>query len=194
MDSIAKGQELIQKIRDGRDNEAVKMLYKKVFPIVRKFVLQRYGTRDDAFDVFQDALVDFYNLVSTKTYKEEYDAYGYVFKLSSFKWLNRLKRNQKIEYKEDMEKWDLEVEEPQRDFMLLGKQESVLEEFFKPIGKKCIELLTHTILNNMLLEDVMLRMEFSSVAAVKMQHQRCKQKLMEEIDKRPELVNKLKRV
>lgn len=192
MDTLKTGSELLQRIREGKDREVAQALYKKVFPMVKRFVINRYGTKDDAFDVFQDALVDFYKLVTTGTYKEEYDIHGYLYKLSSFKWLNKLKRNQKIEYKDDLEAYDFTEDDSPQEFILLGKTDNVLEALFAPIGKKCIELLTHTILHNMLLEDVMLRMEFSSVAAVKMQHQRCKQKVMEEIEKRPELLNKLK--
>lgn len=72
------------------------------------------------------------------------------------------------------------------------EEENLLRSLFAGIGEKCIELLSYTIFYNMLLEDVMHRMGFSSLSAVKMQQMRCKQKLMEEIEKRPSLVDRIK--
>ena len=59
-------------IKSGKDKDVVDLLYKKVYPIVKKHIVSRNGTKDDAFDVFQDALVDFYNQVMKGQFNEQY--------------------------------------------------------------------------------------------------------------------------
>ena len=178
-------------IRAGKDKEVIPLLYKKVFPVVKKYMVSRGGDKEDAFDIFQDALMDFYSQVMRDDFNTQYKVYGYLFRFCINKWITRLKRNKKIEFKEDLSDYETGVF-PESDYLLLGKEENVLKTLFSPIGTKCIELLTYTIYNNMLMEDIALRMNFPSVSAVKMQVMRCKQKLTEEIEKNPRLVDRLK--
>lgn len=180
-------------IRQGKGKEAIPLLYEKVFPLVKKYIGSHGGIKDDAFDLFQDALVDFYAQVIKGHYKEHYKVYGYLFKFCVHRWINQLKRSKKIELREDLSVFD-HREAVEAEYQLLGKEENLLRTLFAPIGDKCIELLTHTVFHNMLMEDIVLRMGFASLAAAKMQHLRCKQKLAEEIEKHPELVNRLKGV
>lgn len=184
--------EIPRLMRNGKDKEVVPLLYKKVFPVVKKYIVSRNGSKEDAFDVFQDALVDFYKQVVQGQYNEQYKVYGFLFRFSINKWVNKIKRDKKVEFKEDITELDAAEHYRHEDYVLLGKDENLLRNLFAPIGEKCIELLNCTIYLNMLLEDVMLRMNFPSVAAVKMQHQRCKQKLMEQLDKNPKLLNRLR--
>jgi len=179
-------------IKEGRDKDVVPLLYKKVYPIVKKYIVSHNGNKEDAFDMFQDALVDFYNIVMEGTYNEKYRVFGLLYRSSINKWLNKIKRDKKIQYKDEFE----EIEESggiaDQEFVLLGKEENLLKELFKPIGAKCIELLTCFIYTNLLMEDVMIRLGFPSVAAVKMQQQRCKQKVIEQIEKNPAILKRLK--
>jgi len=179
-------------MKEGKDKEVVPLLYKKVFPIVKKYIVSRNGSKEDAFDVFQDALVDFYKQVMQGQFNEQYKVYGFLFRFSINKWINKIKRDKKVEFKEDIADFDTAETTRHEEYVLLGKDENLLNTLFAPIGEKCIELLTCTIYLNMLLEDIMLRMSFPSVASVKMQHQRCKQKLMLEIEKNPKLLDRLR--
>ena len=182
-----------QLVREGKGKETVPLLYKKVFPVVKKYILSHGGIKEDAFDLFQDALVDFYAQVMAGEYKEQYKVYGYLYKFSIHKRINKVKREKKITFQEDLSIFE-NREGPVAEYGVLGKEDNLLRSLFAPIGDKCIELLTYTVLNNMLLEDIVLRMNLPSVAAAKMQQLRCKQKLAEEIAKRPELINRLKGV
>jgi RNA polymerase sigma factor (sigma-70 family) len=184
-----KEEEIPKLIHQGKDKEVVPLLYKKVFPIVRKYIVSHNGIKEDAFDVFQDALIEFYSQAKKGTYNEKYKVFGYLFRLSTYKWINKIKRDRKVIYKEDMMDFDTQEKE---EYLLLGKNEDVLKSLFSPIGEKCIELLTHTVFHNLLMEDIALRMGFPSVAAVKMKHLRCREKLIEEVNKNPALINRLK--
>ncbi|HTF81554.1 MAG TPA: sigma-70 family RNA polymerase sigma factor [Cytophagales bacterium] len=185
---------ILAKIQQGKDNEAINLLYKNVFPLVKKYVTSRGGNKDDAFDVFQDALIEFYKLVGDKKYDPKYKVEGYLYNQSMYYWLNKVKRDQKLVFKEDLEMDFIQVPEVVTDHYFVGKDEWALLSFFSNMGDKCKELLTYTIFYDLLMEDIAIRMGFSSVAAAKMQHQRCKQKMFEELDNNPKILDKLKNI
>ena len=185
-------EELIPElIRQGKDREVVPVLYKKVFPMVTKYITGHYGRKEDAADIFQDALMMFYSQVIKKEFNEQYKVYGYLYRVCINRWINKIKREKKIELKEEMETFEIS-EEQSMVHILAENRDNILQTFFSNIGDKCIEVLTYTIYNDLLLEDVMIRMGFASVDAVKMQIHRCKQKLIKEIQNNPALINKLK--
>lgn len=179
-------------IRKGKDKEVVPHLYKKVFPLVENYVRKNSGRKEDASDVFQDSLLLFYKQVIKNTFDPKYKVYGYLYRISINLWINKIKKEQKIQYLETVGEEALEEEPSHWDRPSERTDENVLRTLFSGIGEKCIELLTYTVYYNLLMEDIMLRMGFTSVDAVKMQQHRCKQKLIKEIENNPALADRLK--
>jgi RNA polymerase sigma factor (sigma-70 family) len=178
-------------IKSGRDKEAIQSLYKNVLPSVKKYIKSNSGSSDDAFDIFQDALLAFYQSVMENKFDPQYKVYGYVYKLCVFRWINKVKR-EKIQFKEELP--DVEAETPRTWFSEdeSKDEQDLLRNLFSTIGEKCLELLNYTIYKEMFLDDVMLRMKFQSGAAVRMQHARCKEKLVREMANRPEILSRLR--
>ncbi len=188
---IIKEEQIPELIRLGDDRKVIPLLYKKVLPQVEKYIKRNSGNNEDAFDVFQDALLIFYKQVIKNTFDAKYKVFGYLYRISINLWINKIKKDRKIQLVEELpEPEPMEVKE---NFFAL-KNENVLESLFSGIGDKCVELLTYSIYYNLLMEDIVIRMNFPSVSAVKMQQQRCKQKLMNEIEKNPLLLDKLREI
>jgi RNA polymerase sigma factor (sigma-70 family) len=179
-------------MRQGKDREVVPLLYKKVFPLVQKYITRRSGRREDADDVFQDAMMIFYKQVIKNTFDSKYTVYGYLYKISINCWINKVKKESRMELMDETMEAQAEDIVSVSERMISEKDENLLKNVFSDIGEKCIELLTYTIYYNLLMEDIMIRMGFTSVSAVKMQQQRCKQKLIKEIEKNPGLADQLR--
>jgi RNA polymerase sigma factor (sigma-70 family) len=179
-------------MRQGKDREVIPLLYKKVFPVVQKYITRRSGRKEDADDVFQDAMMIFYKQVIKNTFDSKYSIYGYLYKVSINCWINKVKKENRMELIDEMGDTKSEETMEINESMISGKDENILKSVFSDIGEKCIELLTYTIYYNLLMEDIVIRMGFTSVSAVKMQQQRCKQKLIKEIEKNPSLADKLR--
>jgi RNA polymerase sigma factor (sigma-70 family) len=178
-------------IKTGRDKEAIQSLYKNVLPNVKKYIRNNSGSNEDAFDIFQDALLSFYQSVMENKFDVQYKVYGYVYKLCVYRWINKAQR-ERLQFKEELP--DVRVEEPKAWFSENEPkdEEALLRNLFSSLGEKCLELLNYTIYKGMLLDDIMLRMNFQSAAAVRMQHMRCKEKLMTEMKNKPEILFKLR--
>lgn len=181
-------------IRQGNDKPVLELLYKNVFPKVRNYISSRGGIKDDANDIFQDALLFFYNQIVAKEFNEEkYKVYGYLFRLSINRWLNKLKKHNRMTLVDTLadNQYDDKNGEDYMSIDFLNKEENLIKSLFSSLGDKCIELLNCTIYSSLLLEDIALRMGFASVGAVKMQLKRCKEKLYKEIEKKPEIIELL---
>lgn len=183
---------VIQLIRQGNEKVAISLLYKKVLPQVKNYISKNRGKKEDASDVFHDALMLLYQQVLNGTFNEKYNIFGYLYRLSIFRWLNALKKDKPVTYVEDLP--EVGMEEMNQNWANSDplKEKNLLEELFSPIGEKCIELLHYSIYSEMHAEDIMLRMGFTSIDATRMQQVRCKQKLIKEIEKNPSLLDKLK--
>jgi RNA polymerase sigma factor (sigma-70 family) len=181
-------------IKIGKDQQVISLLYKTIFPKVKKYIISHGGIGDDASDVFQDAIMYLYTQIMNGKYNDEkYTIYGYLFRLSINRWLNKIKKNKRILSVENFED-SFSDTVSEEDFQFIEqskKEENLIRSVFSEMGEKCIEILNYTIFYNMLMEDIALRMGFSSVGAAKMQLKRCKDKLNLELEQKPELLNQL---
>ncbi len=190
---IIKEADLLNLIRTGDDKEAILFLYKSVYPLVKRYIKQRKGTQDDAYDVFQESLLEVYQSIMTDTFQEKFTVTGYLYRVCTFKWLNKSKRDNKIAYQHELP--DILIEEMKEHQELVfvnSEDENILKQYFAEIGDKCVELLTNTIILDFSLEEAKRQMAFNSIGAVKMQHKRCKQKMMELLAKYPKILDKLR--
>lgn len=180
-------------IKQGRDKEAIDLLYKNILPVVKKYVTRNSGTPDDAEDLFQEAVVSFYQSVMTGKFNSKYTVYGFVYKICLYRWINKERRDKKVAYKSDLEQG---FEETFSDIAVVEEEiedePSIFKRLMTPLGDKCKELLNYAIIKDMLIEDIQIRMNFPSKTAVSMQIGRCKDKLMGELEKNPAILNKLK--
>lgn len=182
-------------IREGKDQQVLNLLYKTIFPKVKKYITYHGGIADDASDAFQDAIMYLYHQIITGKYNEEkYNLNGYLFRLSINRWINKLNKHKLTTMVENVEDtMDVNLNEDRFQFIEnTQKEEDLLKKLFSGLGEKCIELLNLTIYYDMLMEDVAIRLGFSSVGAAKMQLKRCKEKLSLEVKNRPELLKQLK--
>ncbi len=189
--NIVEGN-IVHLIKEGKDREVVPVLYKKVYPLVERFILRNSGNREDASDVFQDTLLFFYKQIMSNTFNQKYSVFGYLYKICIHKWINKAKKNKKIVFVDVIENLETPIYEEFSEEIIKNSDANIVRKLFNPIGEKCVELLTYTTYSNLLLEDIMLRMELNSVSAVKMQLKRCKEKLLKQIDENPSLLNVLK--
>ncbi|MGN6646129.1 MAG: RNA polymerase sigma factor [Cytophaga sp.] len=189
---IVKEENIVSLIKSGKDREVVPVLYKKVYPLVEYYIVRNSGTKDDASDVFQDTLLLFYKQIMQDSFDEKYKVFGYLYKISLYKWMNKAKKNNRIKFVDGIENLDYLMVHETTNETIPNPDENIIRKLFSPIGEKCIELMTYTTYSSLLLEDIMLRMELNSVAAVKMQLKRCKEKLLKQIEENPSLINQLK--
>src|SRR5690606_19283523 len=79
---------------DVADRQVVFMtLYEICFPTVARFIAKRGGTLDEAADVFQDALLVYYEKTREQSFRVMQDNKGYIFGIARHLWLKRYREN-----------------------------------------------------------------------------------------------------
>lgn len=187
-------EQIPELIRNQQDRDVIKHLYKELFPVVRGYIRKNNGVEDDAYDVFQDAILYFYNQVVNHTFDSKYNVYGYIYRIAINRWFNKLKKDKRVVFGTDMDDAlarntsdliDETIESEKQD-------KNIITKFISEIGEKCVELLTMRIYGDVMFEDIVIRMGFNSQAAAKMYFKRCQSKLVEAIKSDPVLVDQLR--
>jgi RNA polymerase sigma factor (sigma-70 family) len=146
-------------------------LYKKAFPAVAKYVSRMGGSFDEAKDVFQDALVAYYEKVIMANSTVNNDP-AYLVGISKNLWLKR--------YREDRQNIPLDNID-----ISIGEEESLSENrlmrFLEKAGKKCMDLLTGFYYDQLPLNEIAALFGFSGVRSATVQKYKCLEKVRETI-------------
>jgi RNA polymerase sigma factor (sigma-70 family) len=182
-------------IRKQQDRQVIGHLYEELFPTVKNYIRKHNGRVEDAYDVFQDAIVYFYRQVVSNTFDEKYTVYGYVYRIAINRWINKLNKDKRMvfqtEISEEMAR-DYSYSNLGEDPETTNKDKNIITRFVSTIGERCVELMTFRIYSDLMFEDIMIRMGFSSEAATKMFFKRCRAKLAEAIKANPVLADQLR--
>ena len=172
--------ELLTLIKEGKSNLALNFLYKNIQPKITIWIKQNNGSLDEAQDVFQDSVISFYQFVLKGKFKEENSIEGFLFSIARNKWINRVKQINKTGEQLPLNLIETKPEEEKNN-----NRSKEIEQLLSQLGEVCKELLTYSIFYKMSMEDIALRMGYSSQNAVKTKNYKCKQRLVKIVkDKR----------
>lgn len=159
-----KDEHIIISLREGKIQKAVKGLY-SAFPLINQHVSKNSGSKEDAEDLFQDALVILYKKVKDPEFKLSSSLSTFLFGIAKNLWYQELKRRNKV----------LEPEIFEEDFSEsdLYKQ---AEEAFKLLGDKCREILILFYYAGKSMSEIAKIMSFSNERVAKTQKYRCIEK------------------
>lgn len=160
------------------DEKVLEDTYRHSFKIVKSYVMKNNGTEADAKDVFQEAmLVAWLNLKEGKfVVKNEFSLSAYIYKISKYKWLDKLKSKrvkmtQRIG-ENDYEDMDAEI----NDYNETEERLKYLSGLYERLDEKCKEVLNQFYYQKKNLEEIAdsLSYDLGSIRTIKY---RCMQKL-----------------
>lgn len=166
----------MKSLKTGDNHRVLEYLYKRIYPRVKAYVCRNSGTAEDAFDIFQDAIVCLCRSAREGTYKEKYEVAGFLYSVSRNLWINKVKReNRSVKWTEGM---DIAETYDFSNDIITDQKARTIREVIKRLGEKCFKLLQYTFYQNRSNEEVCELMNFATVNAVKTQKYKCKQKLL----------------
>jgi len=155
-------------------------LYKKAFPLVVSHVCRMGGSFDDARDLFQDALVIYYEKSTQQELTLKHSDKAYLFGIARYLWNKR--------YKESLKQ--LSIDQLNADFdeeiglIDVAEQEISSSRLFKLLqtaGQKCMELLSAFYYEKLSMEKVSERFGFSGSRSATVQKFKCLEKIKETV-------------
>lgn len=133
-------EKLLEGIRS-RNNQTLKKIYTDYYPMVRKFILRNNGNREDARDIFQDAVMIIFEKAQKRNFVLECSMKTFLYSICRNMWLQRLERRRKVMNVKDIENCcaeeDLAIYE---DTEVMRKL--LYQKHFMNLSARCREILT----------------------------------------------------
>jgi RNA polymerase sigma factor (sigma-70 family) len=147
-------------------------LYKSAFPAVAKYVSRLGGSFDEAKDVFQDALVVYYEKAVAQPSALNNDA-GYLVGIAKNLWLKRYRQSVQNLPLTDLDMAFNEQEESPSNNRLM--------RFLSTAGQKCMDLLKSFYYDELPLTEIAEEFGYSGVRSATVQKYKCLEKVRETV-------------
>ena len=165
---------------DGKNQKVLEYLYHQVLPKVQNYVRKNSGNNDDAFDVFQDAMVAFCKFVRLNKFNKDYSVSGFIYIVAKNIWINKVRKDKKLVLTE-MTEMLKNVPDPQNvlNYLITNERKKEVRKMLGMLGEKCRKLLRMSIYLEMSGKEICEKLGFASENGVKTQKYKCKQKLLQ---------------
>lgn len=178
---------ILDLIREG-DEEALIKLYDSNRKPIEAFVARNHGSRDDAEDMLQEALVILWERVRSGRFQHQAKLNTFLFATVKNIWLRRLAR-QKKEFPSVVE-LDQSVDDNPSPLerLIEGEQAKLVRHALDTLGDPCRKLLLLFYWEEMTMEEIAEELGFANAETVKSKKYQCK-KALEKLLKHYELTN-----
>jgi len=161
------------------DAAVLKKLYKEVYPKVELHILRNSGSKDQAKDIFQEAMVALWRAARENRFTAQSPGavQGYLYTIAKNKWIDFLRSST---YKKEIssekvmtfqEAPDVEIEDDDYDFKLKKAKQA-----FEHIGDSCKDLLVKFYFEKLSLNEIASVLGLDAASARNKKY-RCMQKL-----------------
>lgn len=155
-------------------------LYKTTFPLVAKHISRMGGSLDEAQDIFQDALIIYYEKTVHAELSLRYSDKAYLFGIARHLWNKRYKETgQQVSIDELDADFDEKVGLFNSDDQEIST--SRLFQLLQTSGQKCMQLLSAFYYEKLKMENIAERFGFSGPRSATVQKFKCLEKVKETV-------------
>ncbi len=166
-------QEIIQKIKENKLGKVYKHLH-KAYPSVKKWIINNSGSKQDAEDAFQEALLVLCINCKKDNFKLSSNVATYLIAIAKNIWFANLRKKGK-----QLDNSIIEIETIEIDQTISEEKFTLAEQAFNLLGEKCRLLLEKFYILKLSFEKISKELGFTSPEIAKNQKYRCLQKAKE---------------
>lgn len=176
-----KDAEILELLRANKYSKAAEKLY-GYFPVIKKFILKNSGTKQDAEDIYQDALIILMRKAQESQFVLTSSLNTYLYSVCRFLWSDQLKRKSK-KVEKDFEKVEGFIASDQISEDIKNESEFALaEKAVSSLGEKCRQLLRLFYFEKISMKEIALKLKFATEKVAKNQKYRCIEKAKENLN------------
>lgn len=160
------------------DDDALKILYKDNFDMITTMVIKNNGSYQEAKDIYQDAIIIFYEKVKNPEFLLICKIKTYLYSISKKLWLNELKLKN-IEYIDFIENNEIDVAD-NPDFDAEVEQEKRfrhLQTSLEKLGLPCRKIIESFYFHKSSMSEIAEKMGYQNAETVKNLKYKCLQRL-----------------
>lgn len=163
-------KEIFERICRG-DEKALETLYKKYYRMMTKMVITNSGTEEEARDIYQEALVVFWQKATSGKLVMTSKISTYIYSICQNLWRKELDRKKRLsnEEKDVAVTLDTETEERNR----------IIAQCIEQLGETCKKVLMYYYFEEMSMQDIAEKLGFANTDTAKTKKYKCKKKLDE---------------
>lgn len=169
-----KESKIIHFLQHEMQDKAFRRLY-KYFPKVEKHILINSGSKEEALDIFQDALVVLYQKVTDANFdsaQSDIKFDGFLINTCKLLWSNEL-RKKKVRRGDDSGLESLEFEDEIAEQIEKEEKFKMLEDIIKKLGQKCKSILEMFYYKSSSMESIAKKFGYKTVKSAKVQKYKC---------------------
>ena len=163
-------KEIFERICKG-DEKALEFLYQKYYRMMTKLVITNSGTEDEARDVYQDALIVFWQKATSGNLVLTSKMSTYIYSICQNLWRKELDRKKRLSSEEKDTSVTLDTESSER--------EMILAKCIDQLGETCKKVLMFYYFEEMSMQDIADKLGFANTDTAKTKKYKCKKKLDE---------------
>lgn len=173
-------KKIIQLLKEKNQDSAFLKLYKN-YPVIERLIRSKGGTKEDAKDIFQEALLVFYEKVSTSDFKLTSTISTYLFSVCRFLWKDQMNKKKINTTVLENENFSSDVEN--EVLLYLEKEEKFkqIENALSQLGEKCLKILTLFYYEKVRMKIIAQQLGLTSEKAAKTQKYKCLEQAKENI-------------
>jgi RNA polymerase sigma factor (sigma-70 family) len=163
-------KEIFERICKG-DERALEFLYKKYYRMMTKMVISNSGTEEEARDIYQEALVVFWQKAVSGKLVLTSKMSTYIYSICQNLWRKELDRKKRLsnEEKDNPVLPDTDTEE----------RNKIIARCINQLGETCRKILMYYYFEEMSMQEIADRMGYANTDTAKTKKYKCKQKLDE---------------
>ena len=179
-------EEIVQGFRNS-DQWVILFVYAEFFWTAEKFICNNFGSKEDARDVFQDAMKVVFERLNDEKFELTSSFSTFLFAISKHLWLQELRNRRMLEGQ--FLKIDVDVPGEETDTLaleILGlRQNALFRKYFDKLDESCKELLI-LFLKKKTFKEISEIMGFGDEMAAIHRKSKCKDRLTRRIQSDPE--------
>lgn len=164
-----KDNDVLERISHG-DERALDYLYRKYYKMMTSAIIRNRGSEEEAKDVYQDALIVFWQKVVSNQLVLTSKISTYLYSVCLNLWRKELDRKGRLTNEEE----DQRVLHPEDD----SKERSeIIHACIAQLGDTCRKILMFYYFDDMSMQDIAKKLGFASIDTAKTKKYKCKKRL-----------------
>ncbi|NDI98022.1 sigma-70 family RNA polymerase sigma factor [Flavobacterium sp. LaA7.5] len=159
-------------IQQTERTEVIESLYIKAFPLVARYISQNGGSLDEAKDIFQDALVIYFEKMYSGFVPNQSEK-SYLLGITRNLWSKRFGELSKLNLSDNI------ADTAEDDYTEINSQN--IMQLLSTAGKKCMELLSAFYYEKLDMEKLAGRFGFSGARSATVQKFKCLEKVKQTV-------------
>jgi RNA polymerase sigma factor (sigma-70 family) len=176
---LPSNSDLIKGIRN-HDSSILEHVYYTYYPIIEGYITHNQGSRDQARDIFQDAMIIVYKRIKSNELELTCKFGTYLYAICKNIWMQERKKY--LQRTQKLREQPLEVNDPgpADDPLLQNHLTDLFNKHFDALSKDCQKILS-MYFNNFSVEDIRAAMNYKDLHHTADRKYRCKKSLINRI-------------